>query len=248
MPRSPQQAVLTAERQRRARQLKQQGWSQSQIAQMLGVTPGTISRWFHPLVHKAERIPRTTSTELAPHQLNQLLFLLSKGPSAYDLPGTNWTRKTIRSLIQHKLNVSVHEDDLSVILQKMGWHLDSRVARLHAWELKKQGKPPTQVAQQLGVPLPLVEQWFATSELVARTPTRQQSRVSVNSKLSPEQLQEVSKLLLKPPRIYGMTASTWTRQAIRDLLQQTYGVSFSINHIPYLLRRIKRLLYAQTAS
>jgi transposase len=239
MPSSPKQAALSAARRQRAWELRQQGWKVSQIAKMLGVTPGAVSRWLQHSSGQTTLLRDKKDCKLSADQLEQLLFLLPKGPVTYGLPGVTWARKTIAALIQQQFGVEIQEVQVTPVLQKIGWQLHPRVNHLRIWELKRQGKLPEEIAQCLNIPLILVQQCFATSELMARAPLRQRSIMAINSKLSLEQLQTLARLLLQPPARYGIAAKSWTRQAIIELIQQTYGVSFSTNHIPHLLRRIK---------
>lgn len=248
MPTSPQKAALAAERRRRAQELRAEGWKPSQIARILGVTPSAVSHWLQRVEGQPTAQSAKRRSQLSAPQLEQLLFLLPHGPATYRLSGPTWTRKTIAMLIQQKFDVHIQEEQVTRVLQKIGWKLRPHITRLQVWELKREGKTPTEIADQLGISLLMVQQWFLTSDMIRRTTRRQRTSAPLNSKLTLEQLQELAQLLLHPPECYGIQAKTWTRQAICGLIQQNYGVSFSLNHIPYLLRRMKRSLHTTPAN
>lgn len=244
-----QQTASRNEQRDKAIELKAQGWKQSHIAEYLGVQPSTVSRWLRTeqkitlAEGQKDRAARGVSTKLTPEQLQELLFLLAKGPGAFGLSDSLWTRQTVCLLIEQTFGLKVGLDSVSVIMQKTGWQLNPRVTRLQISELKQQGQQPEEIAQQLGVPLALVQQWFGSGIIRGHNTKAAIRNTWVNSKLDAEQLETLTKLLLKPPSDYGLAAKSWTRKAICDLILQTYGVSFSVNHIPHLLRRIRRMMY-----
>ena len=248
MPSSAKQSALSAQRRQRAQELRQQGWKVTQIAQALGVTPGAVSRWLQQSDGQTTILANKIQRRLTAQRMEELLFLLPKGPAAYALPGTTWTRKTVATLIYQQFGVQLQEGKVTQVLQKLGWQLHSRIDRLRVWELKRQGQSPEEIAQCLNIPLVLVQQCFGASELLVSAPLRQRSLTAINSKLTLEQLQTLARLLLQPPARYGIDAKGWTRHAIIKLIEQTYGVSFSPNHIPHLLRRIKHSIHAASIS
>ena len=93
--------------------LKQQGWSQRQIAEALGVSEGAVSQW---MTRARERAPRRSGTGLHPgprggclaEQLARLPELLHRGPEAYGFRGEVWTRGRIAAVIRLEFGVSYH--------------------------------------------------------------------------------------------------------------------------------------------
>ena len=106
--------------------LSQQGLTQQQIADTLGVTQGAVSQWL-----KAARIGgldalRTKPLPGAPprltkEQLAQLPALLVKGAEHYGFRGNLWTRARVKQVIERKFGVVSHVWHLSRLLKQIGW-------------------------------------------------------------------------------------------------------------------------------
>jgi len=106
--------------------LKQQGWSQRQIAEALGVSEGAVSQWMtrareggpEALRH---RLPPGAPPRLALAQLAQLPSLLERGPEAYGFRGQLWTRARIAAVIRQALGVSYHPRHVGRLCKAMRW-------------------------------------------------------------------------------------------------------------------------------
>jgi transposase len=118
----------------RAWELKQKGWTQTQIAEALGVTPGAVSQWFKEarengsggLRSRKGGGPRPRLTE---EQLQRLAELLSKGPEAYGFRGDVWTRARVGAVIKQEYGVSYSERHVGRLLPKIGWSRQKPVER-----------------------------------------------------------------------------------------------------------------------
>jgi transposase len=110
----------------RAVELHDLGWLEVDIAQALGVSKGTVSRWLsvaetggsealmsHP---SAGCPPKLTAT-----QLGMLPELLWHGAEAYGFRGDVWTCARIAHVIQWELGVVYHKDHVSRLMKQMGW-------------------------------------------------------------------------------------------------------------------------------
>jgi transposase len=107
-------------------ELHQQGWTQQQVADALGVTQGTVSKWLgcahtHGVAalrrKKARgRMPRLTATQLA-----QLPDLLNQGAEAFGFRGAVWTRARVAEVIKRTFGVSYHVAHISRILNHIRW-------------------------------------------------------------------------------------------------------------------------------
>src|SRR5215471_16998585 len=80
----------------RAWELHQQGWSQTRIAEALGVTQGAVSQWLKRAqadgpVALRRRIACGPVPRLSPEQRAQLPELLGRGAQAYGFRGQIWT-------------------------------------------------------------------------------------------------------------------------------------------------------------
>jgi len=106
--------------------LRQQGWSQRQIAEALGVSEGAVSQWMtrarqggaEALRH---RRPPGAPCRLTAEQLARLPTLLHQGPEAYGFRGEVWTRSRIAVVIRLEFGVSYHPAHVSRVCQAMRW-------------------------------------------------------------------------------------------------------------------------------
>src|SRR5258708_11699397 len=101
-------------RRRRAWELKQAGWKQTQIAAALGVTSGAVSQGLTRArvegveeglrAHPASGRP----SKLTPDQRAQLPALLDRGAAADGVRGQVWPCQRGRSVIRHPCRVTSH--------------------------------------------------------------------------------------------------------------------------------------------
>src|SRR6476660_3758015 len=115
----PEQPVSWREGRRlRAWELHRMGWTQSKIAQALGVTQGAVSQWLArakldgvQTLH-AQPAPGRPPL-LTPGQLQQLPDLLACGAEAFGFLGDVWTRRRVAQLIKDQFGVSYHPGHVS---------------------------------------------------------------------------------------------------------------------------------------
>jgi transposase len=113
--------------------LKQQGWSQRQIAQALGVSEGAVSQWM-------PRLPE----------------LLHRGPTAYGFRGELWTRSRVAAVIRLEFGVSYHPRHVGRLLAVLRWSPQKPARRARqrneaaitqwrdeTWPAIKRGRRPT---------------------------------------------------------------------------------------------------------
>src|SRR3712207_2916818 len=91
--------------------LKQQGWAQRQIAEVLGVSEGAVSQWMtraRDVGPEAlrRRPPPGAPRRLSPEQLARLPDVLHRGPPAYGFRGELWTRSRVAAIIRREFGVS----------------------------------------------------------------------------------------------------------------------------------------------
>ena len=106
--------------------LKQQGWSQRQIAQALGVREGAVSQWMaraRTVGPEAlrRRPPPGAPRRLSPAQLARLPELLHRGPTAYGFRGELWTRSRVAAVIRLEFGVSYHPRHVGRLLAVLRW-------------------------------------------------------------------------------------------------------------------------------
>jgi transposase len=106
--------------------LKQQGWSQRQIATAMGVSEGAVSQWMkrgraggpealrqHP--------PPGAPCRLTAEQLARVPALLQRGPEAYGFRGQLWTRGRIAAVLRAEFGVSYHPRHVGRLCQALRW-------------------------------------------------------------------------------------------------------------------------------
>jgi transposase len=106
--------------------LKQQGWSQRDIAEALGVREETISRWLaraHDAGPEAllARPGPGRPPKLSDAQKRLIPEFLWHGPEAYGFRGQVWTRARIASVIKEEFGVRYHKGHVGRLLQELRW-------------------------------------------------------------------------------------------------------------------------------
>jgi transposase len=121
-------------RRRRAWELKQLGWKQSDIAAALGVTPGAVSQWLKRArehgVEALRRHPAPGPTpKLTAEQHAQIPALLERGPEAYGFRGQVWTCKRVAQVLRRAFGVAYHPAHVSRLLHAVRHSVQRPVAR-----------------------------------------------------------------------------------------------------------------------
>lgn len=122
------------ERRLRAWKLHQQGWSQRQIAEEVGVTQGAVSQWLARArqggsVESLRRHPAPgRRPALTAEQLEQLPALLAPGAKAFGFQDNHWTTRRIAEVIKKVFGVSYHSAHVSRVLHKYypGWRNEQK--------------------------------------------------------------------------------------------------------------------------
>src|SRR5437763_596670 len=110
----------------RAWQLKCHGWSRVAIAEALGVSKVSVSRWFarvRELGLEALRAHPSPghSTKLSPEQQRMIPELLWHGAEAYGFRGQVWTCARVSRVIEEEFGVRYHKDHVSRLLNELQW-------------------------------------------------------------------------------------------------------------------------------
>jgi transposase len=106
--------------------LKQEGWYQRVIAEALGTSEETISRWLararhggrealsaHPAPGHPPKLP-----DVQKHLIPEFLW---HGPEAYGFRGQVWTRARIARVIEEEFGVHYHKGHVGRLLQELHW-------------------------------------------------------------------------------------------------------------------------------
>lgn len=121
-------------RRRRAWELSQQGWSQKDIAEALGVTQGAVSQWMKIGREQGEeglggQIAEGPHPRLSEDQLAQLPALLDRGAQTYGFRGDVWTTERVAQLIHKQFGVSYHPAHMSRLLKRIKYSVQQPIER-----------------------------------------------------------------------------------------------------------------------
>lgn len=110
----------------RAWELHQLGWSQTRIADALGVTQSAVSRWIARgrsagVEALRTRHPPGAIPKLSDDQRTTLLTLLKEGAQAHGFVGQVWTQARIAVLIKRIFGITYHRDHIGRMLRDLGW-------------------------------------------------------------------------------------------------------------------------------
>jgi len=110
----------------RAVGLKEQGWFQREIAEVLDVTEETVSRWLARARAGGADVLRARPTPGRPPRLSLqqrrlIPEFLSHGAEAYGFRGPVWTCARVAAVIQEEFGVRYHKDHVGRLLQVLRW-------------------------------------------------------------------------------------------------------------------------------
>jgi transposase len=110
----------------RAVDLKEQGWSQREIAEVLDVAEETVSRWLTRARAGGADVLRARPTPGRPPRLSSeqrrlIPEFLSHGSEAYGFRGHVWTCARVAAVIQEEFGVRYHKDHVRRLLKALHW-------------------------------------------------------------------------------------------------------------------------------
>ena len=110
----------------RAFHLKQQGWSRQDIAEALGVSPVSVSRWFARVRDSGTEALRAHPSpghpsKLSPAQKRLIPEFLWHGAEAYGFRGAVWTCARVAQVIEEEFGVRYHKDHVGRLLRALHW-------------------------------------------------------------------------------------------------------------------------------
>jgi transposase len=108
----------------RAFELKQEGWSQQEIADALGVSKGAVSQWMKRARQGGVEALKRRPAPGAPPRLNEeqrakVPELLERGAEAYGFRGELWTCERVAEVIRREFGVSYHPAHVSRLLKAL---------------------------------------------------------------------------------------------------------------------------------
>jgi len=106
--------------------LKQQGWSRQDIAEALGVSPVSVSRWFARVRDSGPEALRAHGSpghppKLSAAQMRLIPECLWHGAEAYGFRGDVWTCARVAQVIEEEFGIRYHKGHVSRLLKELGW-------------------------------------------------------------------------------------------------------------------------------
>jgi transposase len=107
---------------------------QVQIAQHLGVSEATVSKWKKKVRNEgAEALKPRKATgrpaKLSEDEKQALLEILEGGALASGFPTEQWTQARVKRVIESEFGVSYHQNHISKLLHKLGWSVQKPEGR-----------------------------------------------------------------------------------------------------------------------
>ncbi len=109
-----------------AGQLLLEGGDVSEVAELVGVTPGTVQRWRREVEKgglealRAKPHPGPTP-RLNPSQKQRLVGILLAGPRKAGYATELWTCKRVADLVARRFHVEYHPAHVGKLLHELGW-------------------------------------------------------------------------------------------------------------------------------
>ena len=110
--------------------------------------------------------------------------------------------------------------------------------RERAYELSQAGWSQKAIAEGLGVSKGAFSQWLTRAADGGKEALKSHPAPGGQSKLSAEQLAALPELLGRGAQAYGFRGSVWTRGRIRQVIEDVFGVSYHVDHMSFLIRKI----------
>jgi transposase len=106
--------------------LKRGGWSRHDIAEALGVSPVSVSRWFARVRDSGPEALRAHPSPGAPPKLTAaqkrlIPEFLWHGAEAYGFRGEVWTCARVAQVIEEEFAVRYHKDHVGRLLKELRW-------------------------------------------------------------------------------------------------------------------------------
>lgn len=110
--------------------------------------------------------------------------------------------------------------------------------RLRAWDLSEQGWKQKDIALALGVSEGAVSQWVKRARSGGREALYSQPRAGGQTRLTPEQREQIPALLGRGAEAFGFLGDFWTTKRIALLIKRHFGVTYHPAHISRLMRSL----------
>ena len=109
--------------------------------------------------------------------------------------------------------------------------------RKQAWKLKQQGWKQRDIAEALGVSDGAVSQWIKLANEEGEEALLAHPPKGVKPRLSVEHQAQIPALLAKGAEAYGFRGDVWTAKRVAKVIEKTFGIKYSRDHVGKLLRQ-----------
>jgi transposase len=112
----------------RAWELYENGWTQGEIAEVLGVVPSAVCKWVARGVDGGRdallsRVAPGPVAKLTAEQKALIPSVLMRGAESFGYRGDLWTRARIGEVIEREFGVRYSESQVARLLKEWGWSL-----------------------------------------------------------------------------------------------------------------------------
>jgi transposase len=109
-------------RRKRALELMIQGWNESEIAKIFGVTQSAVSQWINLEQNVAmNEGKRGRPCQLDLRQKNMIPEFLSHGAEAYGFKGDVWTCARVAKVLYREFGIQYHSRQVGRLLKDLRW-------------------------------------------------------------------------------------------------------------------------------
>lgn len=110
--------------------------------------------------------------------------------------------------------------------------------RKRAWALKEASWLQKDIAGALGVSEGAVSQWLTRAREGGVEALASHPGPGGVARLSVEQRAQIPRLLERGAEAYGFRGDVWTANRVAEVIEQTFGVRYSRDHVSALLRQV----------
>jgi transposase len=103
---------------------------------------------------------------------------------------------------------------------------------------KQLGWKQHEIAQALGVSEGAVSQWMKRVREAGEEALKAHPPKGVPSRMTPEQQAKMPQLLARGAEAYGFRGDVWTARRVAKVIEKTFGVRYSRDHVGFLLRKL----------
>jgi len=110
--------------------------------------------------------------------------------------------------------------------------------RLMAAQDLQKGLSQSQIARKFGVSRTTASRWYRALSGKGIEALRKRRAPGRPSRLSLDQLTEVSRIYQAGPRTFGFDTERWTTTRFADAIQQRFGVRYDPDHVGRIMHRL----------